>query len=217
MSAKSSRVIGPNSVNGHLKNIATWASYTNAKRCTAHGKRGGGISTVCNFGVAPAICVQLGGHARIETTASYNKPNQAAFDQAIRAKHGSPTKIRKALEVHKQVESDNELSVDLQVDLDFSQSPSPEAAEIAASFSASPESPKSDVSITLGGTSAPDGKISNKFSDLASYSSNSTHGAAGCIGMMTQRCFDEEEEEMKLPSFQFHSQVRILVAFCNRH
>ena len=163
LSAKCFYAIGPNSVNSHLKNIKTWASSTNSKRCTTHGKRGGGISTVCNAGVAPAIYVKLGGHTHLTITANYNKPNQAAFDQAILAKYGSPSKIWKALEIHKQVESDNDLLVDLQVNLDFSQSPSHEAAKIAASFPPSPEAPKIAASFPLDGTSLSDRRISNKF------------------------------------------------------
>ena len=109
--------------------------------------------------------MKLGGHARLSTNAKYNKPNQADFDQAIQAKHGSPSKIRKALEIHKQVESDDNISDDLQVDLEFSQYPSPEAAKIAASFSPSPEVPKIAAIIPLNGTSVADRRISNKFSD----------------------------------------------------
>ena len=78
------------------------------------------------------------------------------------------------LEIDKQEESDGELSVDLQVNFDFSQSPSPEVAKIASCFPPTPESPNSSCT-----------------------SSNSTHCAAGAIGMMTQRF--EEEEDQKLP------------------
>ena len=91
------RVVGLNSINGYLKKVAGWCKYTNPERQTSHGKRRAGISKVANAGVAPAALVQIGGHNALKMVATYNKPNQEAYDSVIRATHGSPTQIRKQL------------------------------------------------------------------------------------------------------------------------
>jgi hypothetical protein len=50
--------------------------------------------------------VGLGGHASLNMVATYHKPNQDARDDVIKAKHGSPSKIRAQL-VKQQSELDN--------------------------------------------------------------------------------------------------------------
>ena len=101
LSPNKNNVIGPNNVNVILKKIAKWCGYNNWERCTSHGLRRGGLSTCANAGVSSAVMVQLGGHSAVpkeqKMTALYQKPNQQAYDQAIRAKHGSPSAIKEKL------------------------------------------------------------------------------------------------------------------------
>ena len=89
------KVIGEHTINQILKKVATLCNYNHPTRCTAHGKRRCGISQVANGGASAAVSKMVGGHAKLETTAIYQKPNQAAFDQVSRMKHGSPSKIQK--------------------------------------------------------------------------------------------------------------------------
>ena len=93
LSSKASRVIGRNQVNKILKQIALWCAYDNAHRCTSQGKRRSGISQCANAGVAPAVLKMCGGHTSLDMVATYHGPDQKGFDGAIKAKHGSPSKI----------------------------------------------------------------------------------------------------------------------------
>jgi hypothetical protein len=100
LSSKPSRVIGKCQINKLLKKVAVWCNYDNPNRCTAHGKRAAGISTCANAGVGPAILKMTGGHASIDMVAAYHAPTQEGFDHAIKAKHGSPSKIREDFGEH---------------------------------------------------------------------------------------------------------------------
>eukprot|EP00536_Pseudo-nitzschia_multiseries_P013085 jgi/Psemu1/34088/gm1.34088_g len=87
------KVIGVHKVNELLVQIAIWSGYNNPERCTAHGKRHETLSKVANASVFPSLIKGMGGHASIDITTRYIKPNQQAIDAAVRAKHGSPSKI----------------------------------------------------------------------------------------------------------------------------
>eukprot|EP00536_Pseudo-nitzschia_multiseries_P006467 jgi/Psemu1/15386/gm1.15386_g len=80
-------------LNELLAQIAIWSGYDNPERCTAHGKRHEALSKVANASVCPSLIKGMGGHASIDITTRYIKPNQQAIDAAVRAKHGSPSKI----------------------------------------------------------------------------------------------------------------------------
>eukprot|EP00536_Pseudo-nitzschia_multiseries_P016785 jgi/Psemu1/47747/gm1.47747_g len=88
-----SKVIGVHKVNELLVQIAIWSGCDNPERCTAHGKRHEALSKVANASVCPSLIKGMGGHASIDNTTRYIKPNQQAIDAAVRAKHGSPSKI----------------------------------------------------------------------------------------------------------------------------
>ena len=97
----SNRNYGKNYINTSLKAMAKMCGYTNYKHCTAHGKRRAGLSTAANFGVSPAVLMQMGGHSILSMVATYHKPNQTAYDFAIRSKHGDADSIRKQMELFK--------------------------------------------------------------------------------------------------------------------
>ena len=44
--------------------------YTNYQHCTAHGKQRAGLSTTANFGVSPAVLMQMSGHSAISMVAT---------------------------------------------------------------------------------------------------------------------------------------------------
>eukprot|EP00536_Pseudo-nitzschia_multiseries_P012836 jgi/Psemu1/33262/gm1.33262_g len=73
--------------------IAIWSGYDNSERCTAHEKRHETLAKVANASVCPSLIKGVGGHASIDITTRYIKPNQQAIDAAVCAKHGSPSKI----------------------------------------------------------------------------------------------------------------------------
>eukprot|EP00536_Pseudo-nitzschia_multiseries_P014902 jgi/Psemu1/40499/gm1.40499_g len=52
------------------------------------------LSKVANASVCPSLIKGMDGHASIDITTRYIKPNQQAIDAAVRAKHGSPSKIQ---------------------------------------------------------------------------------------------------------------------------
>eukprot|EP00536_Pseudo-nitzschia_multiseries_P000366 jgi/Psemu1/815/gm1.815_g len=58
------------------------------------GKRHEALSKVANASVCPSLIKGMGGHASIDITTRYIKPNQQAIDAAVCAKHGPPSKIR---------------------------------------------------------------------------------------------------------------------------
>ena len=99
LSAKKSRVIGKSNVNKILKNIAVLCKYDNPEKCTAHGKRRGGISVCANQkgGCHPQAMKQLGGHTHLDTAIRYVAPDQQAYDDIMRTKAGSPNAIRNQL------------------------------------------------------------------------------------------------------------------------
>jgi len=45
--------------------------------------------------------MQMGGHSAVSMVATYHKPNQTAYDFAIRSKHGDADSIRKQIELLK--------------------------------------------------------------------------------------------------------------------
>eukprot|EP00536_Pseudo-nitzschia_multiseries_P015137 jgi/Psemu1/41422/gm1.41422_g len=94
LNPSANQVIGKNRINEILVLIATWSGYENPERCTAHDKRHESISKVANAGVSASLVKGLGGHAHLNTTTNYILPDQQAVDGAVRAKHGSPSKIR---------------------------------------------------------------------------------------------------------------------------
>ena len=72
LSTKKSQVIGKNSVNRILVQIAAWCGHKNPTRCTAHGKWGQGLSDAANgAGVSGAAMLTLGGHASHATSAGF--------------------------------------------------------------------------------------------------------------------------------------------------
>ena len=95
LSAKRSRVIGQNKINDIVKEIAVLCKYDNPDKCTAHGKRRGGISVVGNQknGCHSQAVQQIGGHAYLKTTCGYIEPNQQAYGDIVWTKAGSPNAI----------------------------------------------------------------------------------------------------------------------------
>eukprot|EP00536_Pseudo-nitzschia_multiseries_P013942 jgi/Psemu1/36934/gm1.36934_g len=94
LNPSANQVIGKNRINEILVLITKWSGYENPERCTAHGKRHESISKVANADVSASLVKGLGGHAHLNTTTNYILPDQQAVDAAVRAKHGSPSKIR---------------------------------------------------------------------------------------------------------------------------
>eukprot|EP00536_Pseudo-nitzschia_multiseries_P008044 jgi/Psemu1/19439/gm1.19439_g len=93
LKAHVSQVIGKTKVNDHLVQIAVWSKYTDPTQCAAHGKRHETLSKVANASVCPSLIKSMDGHASIDITTRYIKPNQQAIDATVPTKHGSPSKI----------------------------------------------------------------------------------------------------------------------------
>ena len=70
------------------------------------------MSACANTGVGPAVLKMCGGHASLNMVASYHQPDVDGLDLAIKAKHGSPSKIREDFGEHGDpMESDDDGSV----------------------------------------------------------------------------------------------------------
>eukprot|EP00536_Pseudo-nitzschia_multiseries_P004598 jgi/Psemu1/10330/gm1.10330_g len=161
-----SKVIGVHKVNELLVQIAIWSGYDNPERCTAHGKRHEALSKVANASVCPSLIKGMGGHASIDITTRYIKPNQQAIDAAVRAKHGSPSKIAPRAPSPAPAPAPR------------APSPAPAPAPASPAEESQAPAPFLDESPLL--------SIQHSFGDL-SKDSVSSDFAAGALGLMTQQ------------------------------
>ena len=126
------------------------------------------------------------GHAKLEMTAKYQKPDQAAFDHVTRTHHGSPTKIKKQLRIAKE---GNRQQIDTPEDR--KQSAALQLLQLSSCESSS-KSPASDTKASPLWFDRP----SPLLQLLPPSSSESSAVAIGGLGMMTQRFEDESPPPM---------------------
>eukprot|EP00536_Pseudo-nitzschia_multiseries_P007829 jgi/Psemu1/18857/gm1.18857_g len=166
LNRSASKVIGVHKVNELLVQIAIWSGYDNPERCTAHGKRHEALSKVANASVCPSLIKGMGGHASIDITTRYIKPNQQAIDAAVRAKHGSPSKIAPRAPSPAPAPAPR------------APSPAPAPGPASPAEESQAPAPFLDESPLL--------SIQHSFGDL-SKDSVSSDFAAGALGLMTQQ------------------------------
>eukprot|EP00536_Pseudo-nitzschia_multiseries_P011784 jgi/Psemu1/29998/gm1.29998_g len=159
-------VIGVHKVNELLVQIAIWSGYDNPERCTAHGKRHEALSKVANASVCPSLIKGMGGHASIDITTKVIKPNQQAIDAAVRAKHGSPSKIAPRAPSPAPAPAPR------------APSPAPAPGPASPAEESQAPAPFLDESPLL--------SIQHSFGDLSKHSVSSDF-AAGALGLMTQQ------------------------------
>lgn len=181
LNPNSSKVIGSHTINSILKSIAVLCKYDNPKRCTLHGKRRCGVSKITNGGASAAVSKMVCGHADLEMTAKYQKPDQAAFDQVTRTHHRSPTKIKKQLRIAKE---GNRQQINTPEDCKQPASLQLLHPPSSSKYSATSKSPAFDI------------KPSPLLPLFPPSSSKSSAVAIGCLGMMTQRFEDESPPPM---------------------
>eukprot|EP00536_Pseudo-nitzschia_multiseries_P005457 jgi/Psemu1/12602/gm1.12602_g len=162
---------------------------SNPERCTAHGKRHESISKVANAGVSASLVKGLGGHAHLNTTTNYILPDQQAVDAAVRAKHGSPSKIRVPLPGPAQALAPAKA---LAPTCALSPSPSPAPTSPASSAEES-QDPALHVD------DSPAVSVQHSFGDHSNDSVPSDC-AAGNLGLMTQTFEVPNETPPPMPS-----------------
>eukprot|EP00536_Pseudo-nitzschia_multiseries_P005157 jgi/Psemu1/11862/gm1.11862_g len=135
----------------------------------AHGRRYEALSKVANASVCPSLIKGMGGHASIDIITRYIKPNQQAIDAAVRAKHGSPSKIRVAP----------------------APAPAPALAPAHLALAPAPPSPAPPTEESpapapfLDGSPLP--SIQHSFGDHSNADSISSDFVAGALGLITQQ------------------------------
>ena len=206
LSPLKARVIGKNTINTILKKVAVMCGYSFASRCTAHGKRRAGLSACANAGVSSAVMMKMGGHSSLQMVATYQAPNQDSYDHAIKAKHGTPTKIRAQLNAkNKKVVEDDE--PDWLLDVIEEEESRLDPGQLLYQQDSVMDYSSSPISFF----------DANQFQDTKpaavdlpspstspSTESFGTYGAAGVLGAMTQREIDVPADiEYQPPSTPF--------------
>ncbi len=84
--------VGENNIDGNTKDFAKEMGFDNWQRCTNHGNRKLGITTIvtnADAGIAP-LMLQVTRHKRIQTSMAYQKENpqmQKTYNKAVVGKH----------------------------------------------------------------------------------------------------------------------------------